>query len=851
MIVTLLCVLLTAAVMGAAWWLSVRHSRAQIISLRNDNLRLKDREDCLGWVLARVKAIAWEVDVVTRRINPNILGTEPYRDLKERLFTTPQEAFMGYVHPEDRGTIETSMVDLIEHSAPHDLEYRVVAADGSLEHVRSRVGVQRDAEGRATRIMGMIEDITARKTAELELRDAQQRLSRAVRGSSDGLFELDLITREVWRDSSFERRLGYEHGEIPNHADAFDAITHPDDIQPRDIAFQKHLTGEVPMYELDYRVRAKNGEWLWFRTRGTIERDENGTPLRLCGMTQDINEQKRYQQALIEATQAAAAANRAKSEFLANMSHEIRTPMNGVIGMSELLLETKLDPMQCDYAQTIRESGAALLTVINDILDFSKIEAGKLDLEPLDMDLRDTLEDVARLLAVQAHAKGLEITVQVDPALPDLVKGDSGRLRQILLNLGGNAMKFTQKGEVAIDLKVLHTDDEGTRVRCEVRDTGVGIPAARVQSLFQPFVQVDASTTRKFGGTGLGLSIMRQLVELMGGETGVNSQEGVGSTFWFTVKLGKADQPAQPRRISPVALTGHRVLVVDDNATNLRVLTGQLRSCGIEAVCASSAGQALQAMAAAQATGLPFETAFIDYHMPECDGAQLGRMITAQARFKSTRLIVLTSSGQPGDGKKFAEIGFAGYLLKPVTQRDLIDCLMLVLSVSSTEPHMLTQPLVTRHALRAQRARDRHRILLAEDNAVNQKVACRAIEKLGYRVDPVVNGSDAVAAWSTGRYHLILMDCQMPVMDGYEATRTIRSLEKGERHIPIVALTAHAMKGADEECRAAGMDDYLTKPLDRALLDAVLKRHLSAQDDESVTATFAQIVLPGKIRDAT
>ena len=851
MIATLLSVLLTAAVMGAAWWLSVRHSRERIAALREENLRLKEREDCLGWVMACAKAIAWEVDADTRRINPNILGAEPYRDLKERLFTTPQETFLTFVHPEDRPVIDASMRDLIEHSEPHDLEYRVLAADGSTEYVRSRVGVQRDADGRATRIMGIIEDITARKTAELDLRDAQERLARAVRGSSDGLFELDLITREVWRDGSFERRLGYEHGEIPYHADAFDALMHPDDVQPREVAFQKHLAGEAPMYELDYRVRAKNGEWLWFRTRGTIERDEQGTPVRLCGMTQDINEQKRYQQALIEATEVAAAANRAKSEFLANMSHEIRTPMNGVIGMSELLLDTKLDPMQRDYAETIRESGAALLTVINDILDFSKIEAGKLDLEQLDMDLRDTLEDVARLLAVQAHAKGLEVTVQVDPALPDLVKGDSGRLRQILLNLGGNAVKFTQSGEVAIELKVLHAHDEGTLVRCEIRDTGVGIPAPRLPSLFQPFTQVDASTTRKFGGTGLGLSIVRRLVELMGGETGVASQEGAGSTFWFTVKLGKEEQASQPRRVSPAALKGQRILVVDDNATNLKVLGAQLRLCGMEVVCASSARQGFEAMTAAHAAGQPFQTAFIDYHMPECDGAELGRQIAAEARLESTRLIVLTSSGQPGDGQKFTEIGFAGYLLKPVTQRDLVDCLMLVLSVNCAAPHMQTQPLVTRHALRAQRARDRHRILLAEDNAVNQKVACRVIEKLGYRVDPVVNGSEAVAAWSTGRYSLILMDCQMPIMDGYEATRTIRGLEKGERHIPIVALTAHAMKGADEQCRAAGMDDYLTKPLDRALLDAALKRHLPEQDEASLTGTFAPLVLPDKIRDAT
>jgi CheY-like chemotaxis protein len=433
----------------------------------------------------------------------------------------------------------------------------------------------------------------------------------------------------------------------------------------------------------------------------------------------------------------------------------------------------------------------------------------------------------------------LEVIALLDPLLPDILRGDAGRIRQILLNLGGNAVKFTQRGEVAIDCKVAEKTAHDVLVRCEIRDTGIGIPANRLDALFKAFTQVDASTTRKFGGTGLGLSIVKRLVELMGGEVGVISEDGKGSTFWFTARLAIAQHATKARPAPPIALQGQRVLVVDDNATNRKVIMGQLSLCRMEPVCASSADEALSLMRQAATVGRPFEVALLDHQMPGCDGAKLGAMINSEAALRSTRLILLTSSGQRGDGRMFAELGFAGYLLKPVTQRDLTDSLMLVLGARAEAWHQQSQPIVTRHALRTQRVREAPRVLLAEDNAVNQKVACRTLEKLGYRVDVAIDGKAAVEAWATGRYDLILMDCQMPVMDGYEATRQIRARETDGKRIPVIALTAHAMKGADATCVAAGMDDYLSKPIDRAQLSACLERWLNGdmpQVDASQTA---------------
>jgi PAS domain S-box-containing protein len=587
----------------------------------------------------------------------------------------------------------------------------------------------------------------------------------------------------------------------------------------------------------EIKNRTKNGGTYWVDTTIVPFRDAEGKPVQYIAIRSDITALKRIQEDLLGAKEVAEAASRAKSEFLANMSHEIRTPLNGVMGMTDLALETELTPEQREYLETVKMSSDSLLTVINDILDFSKIEAGKIDLEDTDFNLRDSLETTLKTLALRADEKGLELMCEVAPEVPEVVRGDSTRLRQIVINLVGNAIKFTDKGEIAVKVQIESKGNGDCICRFTVADTGIGIPESKRELIFAPFSQADTSTTRKYGGTGLGLTISTRLVQMMGGKIWVESEMGHGSQFHFTVRLGVAE--AKEIVLGTVApsevLRGVRVLVVDDNRTNCRILEGMLLRWHMKPSVVNGGQAALEQLSAARQAGEPYKLILTDMHMPDMDGFGLVEQIRKSPELATATIMMLTSAGHRGDAARCEELGVAAYLLKPVRQSELREAVARVLGA---RPQGGAIPLITRFSLQDAREPDAYlSVLLAEDNLVNQRLAVRLLEKRGHRVVVAGTGVEALRALEKERFDLVLMDVQMPEMDGLEATAAIREKEKSTgAHQAIVALTAHAMKGDREKCMAAGMDGYLTKPIRPNELDQLLEIYVARHaEGRSVT----------------
>jgi PAS domain S-box-containing protein len=835
---------------------------------------LRTSEEQFSSILNSIDEVVWSLSMQ----QPELLYLSPS---VEKLFGRTVDEFKNNnmlwgecIHPDDLEHICETFGQLAETGTTEN-EYRIIRPDGSIRWVRARNKIIVSETGTPLRLDGLMIDITERVQNERSTKTRLNLIEYAVNHSTNDLLQhaLDHIgalvdspigffhfveadqktlslqqwstaTREqfcralpnnthypidtagVWAECVHTRApvihnnyagLPGKKGLPEGHAEIVRELVvpvlrdtmvvaivgvgnKPADYTETDIAIVAFLADTA--WELVLRKRAE--EHIFATNRQLIDATRRAT----------------------EMANRAEQASAAKSEFLANMSHEIRTPMNGVIGMTGLLLESTLNEHQRRYAETVRSSAESLLAIINDILDFSKIEAHKLVLETLDFDLQNLLDDFTAGMAVTAHEKGLELFCSIDPDVPGLLRGDPGRLRQILTNLVGNAIKFTDRGEISVQVSRAADDAcldnkalfAGTSLpvmlRFSVKDTGIGIPEKNIDALFEKFTQADASTTRRYGGTGLGLAISRQLAGLMGGEIGARKRNTTGSEFWFTVCMNMQPAQAETAAPTPAELTGVHILLVDDNTTGRSILAAWARSWGMRPVQAASGHEALQALEQACIADDPVSVAVIDLQMPGMDGETLGRLIQNDPRLSATRMIILTSLGSRGDAQRFAQAGFAGYLAKPVRRHELRGVLSLVLSRQDTE----TGPIVTRHAAHEDMPRFESlnaRILVAEDNFTNQQVALGILKNMGLRADAVANGQEVLKALESIPYDLLLLDCQMPVMDGYETARMIRDLNSGLscHDIPIIAMTAYAMHGDRDKCIAAGMNGYVSKPI--------------------------------------
>jgi len=673
-------------------------------------------------------------------------------------------------------------------------------------------------------VCAFVSDITE---AQAALRVSEERYRTVIEEMADSFWELDLTGHFTF----FNNQVMAEQKRSREELFALNNTTNRRHMDEENLQKAFQLLNQVyrtgkPIRGATYEMIRGDGARYSIESSISLIRDAGGTPIGFRGISRDVTRRLRAEKDLQGAKEAAEAANRAKSEFLANMSHEIRTPMNGILGMTELTLGTRLDTEQREYLEMIESSADSLMTVINDVLDFSKIEAGKLDLDMIPFNLRDLLDDTMKTLALRAHEKGLELACHIEPDVLESLIGDPGRLRQIIVNLVGNAIKFTKHGEVLINIRAESQSDREACLQFAVSDTGVGIPLKKQRAIFEAFTQADGSTTRTYGGTGLGLTISNRLVGLMGGKLDVESQEGKGSTFSFTVTF-RLERAALDRRTSASAtvLRNMRVLVVDDNATNRRILEAMLTNWQMQPVMVADGPLALKTLEEASSDGEPFPLVLVDGHMPEMDGFSLAEQIKGTGSLAGAVIMMLTSGAQAGDAARCRELGVAAYLTKPIRQSHL---LAAILNLMGTVPGPERPSFVVAQGAPLGNAR-RLRILLAEDNVVNQMLASRMLAKAGHAVEVARNGREALSLLrhqtEAGKrpFDLALMDIQMPEMDGFEATAAIRAEEQlTGRHLQIIAMTAHAMKGDRERCLEAGMDGYVSKPIHgKELFDAI------------------------------
>jgi PAS domain S-box-containing protein len=823
----------------------ITEEKLDVMSLQEETLHLtslleslQKNQERLDSILGSLQDVVWSVGAEHwELLYMNSAAQQVYgRPVSQ--FLENRNLWLEVVHPEDRERV-AQLTSGILKAGSADMEYRILRPSGEVRWLRYRARVVKEAGSKAIRIDGISSDITERKLAEEE----RQKLALLVENSSNFIGMISLVGKVLFLNQAGRRLVGIDSAGDLLSTNIRDCLTPETWKLVRDTALP--ATRETGHWLGD-------GQFRHFKTGAAIDvqmniflvrHPQSGEPLCIGTVVRDITERKRYEAALVETREAALATSRIKSQFLANMSHEIRTPMNGVLGMAGLLAKTELTAEQQDFVETIQASGQNLLRVINDILDFSKLEAGVMQLENIEFDLSGCLEDVVDLLATPADAKGIELMGWIDADVPRKCTGDPVRLRQVLMNLIGNAIKFTCLGEVVVHASLESETPSEATVYFRVTDTGIGISEEDLHKLFQSFSQVDASTTRQYGGTGLGLAISKQLVELMGGEIGLESKVGQGSTFWFTVRLGKAaTRPESGGEISHTELAGVTLLVVDDNATNRFSVAYMASSWGMRVREASNGLEALKALKGAVAAGQPFDIAIVDMQMPKMDGEKLCKSILVDPRLARTRLIVMTSLSQRDIAERIRKAGFGDYLIKPVKESRLFDILVTALArparneiggrnsqipksrppITSPSSSKTQSPTTVPPEITVKRRN--LKILVVEDNAINQKVVINQLKQLGYPADCVGNGQEALDILEKKEYDIVLMDCQMPVLDGYGATVVLRKREGADRHTVVIAMTANAMKGDRERCLAAGMDDYLSKPVDMMALGAALER---------------------------
>lgn len=826
-----------------------KQNPAKIIGINYDITETKLANQAIDEINQRMQVAAnsagigvWELDLIKNELT--------WDDWMIRLYGLEREDFIGAyqawengVHPDDLEMAATELQKAIRGESKFEPEFRVVWPNEEVRYIQASAVVINDSSGNPIRMIGVNYDITERKAAANELIESNQKMKLAADSAGIGVWELDLVTNELTWDDWMFRIFAIDPEQFSGAYEAWANCVHPDDLPNAVKELEAAIRGDKKL-DNEFRILWPNDEVRYIKVAAQVEYDPSGKPVHMTGINYDVTQFKETEVALTLAKEQAEAAVIAKSEFLASMSHEIRTPMNGVLGMLGLLLNTPLNEEQKHRTMVAQSSARSLLALINDILDFSKIEADKLDLELINFDLRRMLGEFAEGMAQQAQAKGLELILDMVGVRQSNVVGDPGRIRQIATNLVGNAIKFTQRGEVLISAGLVPIDDENWRFEFSVRDTGIGISEQKVAHLFDAFSQVDASTTRKYGGTGLGLAIVKKLSELMGGEVAVESELDKGSLFKCYIQLGKAEQSQTvlPR----VDMSNLNLLVVDDNQTNREVLAKQMQHWGAKVTEASSAQEAISLCGKLyeKDNKSAFDIALLDMQMPGMDGAELGSFFSNDSRFKSMKLVMMTSMSFHGDAKRMADLGFSAYFPKPATTGDLFKALSVV--AEGGEALEAAQPLVTRHYLKSlahnQMALSEDqiseyktlkwlsssKILLVEDNHTNQLVALDILKDAGLQARIANNGQEAIDCLanesSDKPFVCVIMDCQMPVLDGYKATQNIRAGKASEKYrdIPIIAMTANAMQGDKEKCLRVGMNDYLSKPIDPEQLLAKL-----------------------------